>query len=467
MTKTTASLAVPVLLCFLGLLIAVASGFSVASCRIPTTVVGQASSPCSTGTTTTRRKLPTSLFYAEADNEEEDDEDDDDEEELDEASLGDWRKFRASLIDGGLPGENNNGSTTSSKAKTKKKSVAVQNEALLEQQNEELANEYRTGVWAHKVGQPEVGGLLCRMPLEAQLYYGGEKGYWNEKLEIMLSMDGNSANSKEEKPDEENVDMDLITISKVDHWFTMAERMISRELEAITNSGKVNNGVLNPNDLDENERLLLDKYLQYKQTWQEICLLLSHNPESGCSEALILNRPITKSINKQLAKMLLEGSNGSGVGSFSYDFVDMVVQAFGKEAAVYMGGPHHQDEPASLIHGIPNLPGAREIAPGTNIYRGGWEAAVEGVIKGTYKPLDFRFFLGRQSYDPKEFPERGALLQKVQDGAYQPLACARSLALKQCLGLPKPLWHEVLELCGGELKALSSIELRKRIDLEL
>jgi Uncharacterized ACR, COG1678 len=170
--------------------------------------------------------------------------------------------------------------------------------------------------------------------------------------------------------------------------------------------------------------------------------LLSHNPESGVSEAVILNRPITKSINKQLGKLLLEGSNGSGVGSFSHDFVDLVVQAFGDQAAVYMGGPHRQDDPALLIHGFPNLPGAMEIAPGTNIYRGGWEAAVEGVLKGMFQPLDFRFFLGRQSYDPKVFPERGALQQKVQDGAYQPLACARSLALKQCLGLPKPLWHE-------------------------
>ena len=40
------------------------------------------------------------------------------------------------------------------------------------------------------------------------------------------------------------------------------------------------------------------------------------------------------------------------------------------------------------------------------------------------------------------------------------------MALKQCLGLPKPLWHEVLELCGGEMGELSRIELLKRDDLE-
>jgi len=45
-------------------------------------------------------------------------------------------------------------------------------------------------------------------------------------------------------------------------------------------------------------------------------------------------------------------------------------------------------------------------------------------------------------------------------------ACARSLALKQCLTLPKPLWHEVLELCGNDCREISGIEILKRIDLK-
>ena len=164
--------------------------------------------------------------------------------------------------------------------------------------------------------------------------------------------------------------------------------------------------------------------------------------------------------------MMLQGSDGSGVGNFGYQFVDKVVQAFGSEAAVYMGGPDMQQSPAMLIHGIAHLPGAIEISKGTGIYKGGWEGAVEGILDGKYRPLDFRFFIGRQCYDPESNPQRGNLLQKVKDGKYQPVACARSLALKQCLGLPKPLWHEVLELCGGEMKSLSSIELKKRVDLQ-
>ena len=125
--------------------------------------------------------------------------------------------------------------------------------------------------------------------------------------------------------------------------------------------------------------------------------------------------------------LLLQGNTGSGAGSFSYDFADKVVQAFGKEAGVYLGGSDLADEPAMLIHGIPDLPGARELAPGTNIFCGGWEAAVDGVLNDRYKPLDFRFFIGRQSYDPKENPQRGNLFGKIQQGSYIACACARSI----------------------------------------
>jgi putative transcriptional regulator len=46
------------------------------------------------------------------------------------------------------------------------------------------------------------------------------------------------------------------------------------------------------------------------------------------------------------------------------------------------------------------------------------------------------------------------------------VACARALALKQCIQLPKPLWHEVMEFCGGELSEISKLEFQKRTDLK-
>ena len=59
------------------------------------------------------------------------------------------------------------------------------------------------------------------------------------------------------------------------------------------------------------------------------------------------------------------------------------------------------------------------------------------MLDGSRQPLDFRWFVGRRTK------------VSTADAAWCPIACARPVALKQCLGLPKPLWHEVLELCGG------------------
>ena len=139
-----------------------------------------------------------------------DDEEDDDDIELDDSALGDWRKFRASLIDGGLktsadePGD-------AGKLK-KRQPVAEQNEKLLEEQNAKLAEEYRSGVWAHIIGEPEVGGLLCRLPIEAEIYYG-EEGHWKDKIKLMISMDDSSA--IKENPDRLDEESDLLTETRV------------------------------------------------------------------------------------------------------------------------------------------------------------------------------------------------------------------------------------------------------------
>eukprot|EP00913_Durusdinium_trenchii_P003209 g2967.t1 len=127
--------------------------------------------------------------------------------------------------------------------------------------------------------------------------------------------------------------------------------------------------------------------------------------------------------------------------------------AFG-EAAVYFGGPHQLNRKGLLVHGFSDLEGAEEIAPGTRIFQGGEEAAIEAILAGRYSPLDFRWFIGRhQKLNTREF-------------GWVSVACARPVALKQCLSLPKPLWHEVMELCGGEHAELSRLELLKRNDVD-
>ena len=98
-----------------------------------------------------------------------------------------------------------------------------------------------------------------------------------------------------------------------------------------------------------------------------------------------------------------------------------------------------------------------QVAPGMRIYTCAGldvEAAADAVLDGTCAPLDFRWFIGRHK------------TLRTADAKWVSIACARPIALKQCLGLPKPLWHEVMELCGGECAALSRIELLKRDDLD-
>lgn len=358
--------------------------------------------------TTTTREPATSLFSS-SNNED--------------FELGDWRKFRASLI-----AKEEEETTTPTTTTAMKQSVAEENEKLLEEQNEALAKEYKSGVWAHLISEPEVAGLICRMPIEGELYWG--TGFWKDKLDALLKMDTMG-------PPE----------TLMAHWFPMAERMLARELKIITALASTNGGIINPKDLEPDARILLEKYLDYKQTWQEVCLMLG-----SARVAVIINRPISKNINKQLATLLLEGQppkalpggksnkENNRAAKYPFGFVDKFVQAFASDGAVYLGGPDLQAEPALVVHGIAGLDGAIELAPGTGIYMGGLEAAVEGVLDGKYKPLDFRFFLGRKVF--QEDSTGGSLKEKIRQGAYKPIACNRSLALKQCLGLPKPLWHE-------------------------
>ena len=109
---------------------------------------------------------------------------------------------------------------------------------------------------------------------------------------------------------------------------------------------------------------------------------------------------------------------------------------------------------ASVLSGASSHQGDTQAARGTRqavvsalscVLRG-----VDAVLDGSRSALDFRFFVGRRA---------GV---STADGAWAPIACARPVALKQCLGLPKPLWHEVLELCGGEMGQISRIEFLKR-----
>lgn len=338
--------------------------------------------------------------------------------------------------------------------------VAPRNEALLQEQNMALWNEYVTGAWVHP-SPPEVGGLLCRLPLPAQLTLkmrdahaaeatgGSGGGLWGKKLQAKLLSElpkvvGDS-DAQERLWNQWS--------GNTAYCYKMAEGAVEQCMKSVMQKAK--NGRVNINEVTDAERELLLMYNDCQQSWQQVSLVLatSSGAEAAVTEAVAINRPLAFSVNQQLARVILFGNSAEPPVGADAALLERFVRAFGAKAAVYIGGPERQDEPATCIHGL-ELDGSEELAPGVAIFSGGVEAAVDGVLAGRLSPLDFRFFIGRCT----------KLSEK--DRGWCALACARPVALKQCIQLPKPLWHEVLELAGGELAEVSRIEILKRDDLE-
>ena len=123
------------------------------------------------------------------------DDDDDDDEYISDDELGDWRTFRSTLVGNGLSSpedidttnkeENTEGGddivAVESNKKEEKQNVSP-NVELLFSQSDELAEEYLSGAWAHEAPHVEVGGLVIRLPVEAEIYRGGTKSLIGEEL---------------------------------------------------------------------------------------------------------------------------------------------------------------------------------------------------------------------------------------------------------------------------------------------
>lgn len=232
-------------------------------------------------------------------------------------------------------------------------------------------------------------------------------------------------------------------------WYKKARSLVEDEMQEIASTAD-DSGQIDSTTLSDESTEMLQIFLDNQETWQEVCLLVDKDDDQGTAKALVLNRPMAFKLTENLSRLVLNGAFQAstfpgverGQAVVRKDLVKFML-AFGQECAIYVGGTDNQDQPATIIHGIKDLPGAREVSPGTGIYEGGLEAAIDGVLHGKYKPLEFRFFVGCHLY------EESTLDVSVVLGKYQPIAIARSLALKQCISLPKPLWHE------GEPKFIS------------
>jgi hypothetical protein len=224
-------------------------------------------------------------------------------------------------------------------------------------------------------------------------------------------------------------------------WYARAQALVAEEMQTIASTAD-DQGQVDTTRLKEESTEMLGLYLDSQETWQEVGLVLEKDATDGSSKTLVINRPMAMKLTENIGKLVLNGAfmTTDIVSTKTQKDLMRFMMAFGPECAVYVGGPDDQDKAAIMIHGMAGLPGASEIAKGSGIYQGGIPAAVQGVLDGKYQPLDFRFFFGCHAYDAS------ALDVAVHLGKYQPIACARAVALKQCIALPKPLWHEGMSI---------------------
>jgi len=104
----------------------------------------------------------------------------------------------------------------------------------------------------------------------------------------------------------------------------------------------------------------------------------------------------------------------------------------------------------TLLTGLSTIPHTYPLIPG--VYAGGpaaVAAAAAAVRAGGAEPADLRLFWGAVRWP------RGGLAQAVEAGeAFVASACGEVVA-KQCVGLPVPLWREVMEAMGEPFRKLS------------
>lgn len=158
---------------------------------------------------------------------------------------------------------------------------------------------------------------------------------------------------------------------------------------------------------------------------QAVILVLEHH-ENG-SMGIILNRPTQYDMGYV---------SGEPEGPFAKN-------------ALYFGGDVG-DGTVSFLHGRDDVKGSVEVLPG--VYLGGYESACELVQQdgSACRADEFKFFARYCGWAP------GQLESECERGVWYPIAAAKELSLKQVIQLPKPLWREILELCGGELAEVAA-----------
>jgi putative transcriptional regulator len=151
--------------------------------------------------------------------------------------------------------------------------------------------------------------------------------------------------------------------------------------------------------------------------WQSVVFLVEHS--SAGSVGLILNRPSHLEMDQLLGTKTPFSQN-----------------------RLYVGGD--SGDKAAVLHGRRGSK-SKEVIPGV------FYDQLQDLLShpNAYTPDDCKFYAGHLHWPP------GKLQKECDDGAWWPVASAVPLVLKPVLQLPKPLWCEVLELCGGTLAMIA------------
>lgn len=161
--------------------------------------------------------------------------------------------------------------------------------------------------------------------------------------------------------------------------------------------------------------------------FNEAVIFLASHDENG-SAGFILNRPTSVCLGDLLEDDALPHFRGT---------------------PLYLGGDVGEGN-VQILHpyGPDKLAGSMEIVPGVYI-SGAVDDADHMVADGRAKVDDFRFFLHLCGWAP------GQLEAEIERGVWFPAATSTNVIMKHCLGLPVPMWREVMTLMGPKYGLLA------------
>jgi len=404
----------------------------------------------------------------------------------------DWRQVRAMIMEreGQIITADQHGRLKRKRKKTHDTPgrVSAANRALLQRQNPALANET---MWAHSVPFAEQGGLMVRMPMELQLWHIEE---YREILEKRL--DERTARSLQRALHKSDGMWRVMDDSqKVVQLYTVAEDYLKDRMKKVYLQCQVGGSDVK---LPKHDLNLLELYQSYMDTWQQVVFLTRYDKSRRTpTKGIVINRPTSTTcgtvydnpegvpLTPKLERWadLLENQvvyAGSGL-----------VESKGEGGGSAPGMPKKKEKkrryqidpkliPKSRLkerkrrirerqmrsrHGGLDLTmihqyrlGVRfqaEILP-SNVYEGDMESICDTLDYGNVDPGHIRIFQGSKTWAP------GELEKEMGEGLWYSVAASRNMVLKHCIGLPKPLWHEVMELAGGGLLEASELEIRKK-----